>query len=122
MEIGHRIKQARAAAGLTQTELAHAVGVSRGLVGQWENHTKKPGRDLVRRIATATSVSVEFLLGDERLDEGRLIISSADEAALIRRYRMLSDKQRRSIHDLIGISATFPDAEAAPVMALDAPR
>lgn len=115
MEIGHRIKQARTAAGLSQTDLARATGVSRGLVGQWESHRKKPGRDVLAKIARATSVTVEFLLGDERLDEAVLVVSDPDEAALLRRYRMLSERQRRSVHELIGIASSFPGAEQAAI-------
>jgi transcriptional regulator with XRE-family HTH domain len=109
MDIGHRICQARIAAGMSQTELAKAVGVSRGLVGQWENHTKKPGRDVLQRVAAVTSVSIRFLLGDERIQDGSLVISNPDEAALIRRYRTLTDRQKRGIRDLVGLTATLPD-------------
>lgn len=112
MDIGHRIKHARMSAGLSQSELATHVGVSRGLVGQWENHTKRPGRDNVTKLAQALSVSVGYILGSEALDASAIVVTDPDEAALLRRYRTLSDRQRRSIHDLVGIAGGLPFLEA----------
>lgn len=37
VDMGERIRMARAAAGLTQSEFARKVGVSKGAVSQWEN-------------------------------------------------------------------------------------
>lgn len=111
MEIGHRIKKARESAGLTQTALAKACGVSRGLVGQWESHIKKPGRDNITKIAEATSVSVGFLLGTEEFDQSTLTIVDPEETSLVRRYRTLSARQKRSVRELIGAAAEFPFPE-----------
>jgi transcriptional regulator with XRE-family HTH domain len=68
MDIGHRIKRFREDAGMTQTELANAVGVSRGLVGQWESHRKKPGREILQRLAAATMTNPNAFLSDHPND------------------------------------------------------
>lgn len=62
--ISDRIRKARREAGLTQLELADAIGVKTGLLGTWESTDTKP-RDLVAtctKIAEATQVPVEWLL------------------------------------------------------------
>lgn len=56
-----RIVAARKAAKLTQTELAEAVGVTRGAVAQWESGETAPRRKLMARIAETTSVSLIWL-------------------------------------------------------------
>lgn len=58
----HRIKTARRAAGLTQTELAEACGVKRESVSQWENGHTVPESERLRSIAESTGFSVEWLM------------------------------------------------------------
>ena len=40
LDIGAKIKDARAAAGLTQEQAAEALGVSRQTISNWENEKK----------------------------------------------------------------------------------
>jgi transcriptional regulator with XRE-family HTH domain len=61
--IGDRIRTIREELDLSQTELAEAVGVSRGLVGQWETHKKQPGTDNLAALVRYTSVSADYILG-----------------------------------------------------------
>jgi prephenate dehydratase len=69
MSIAERIKQARTAAGLTQTQLAAAVDVSQPTVNGWERGAFVPARDRVDRIAQATNTSRRWLeLGEETVD------------------------------------------------------
>jgi transcriptional regulator with XRE-family HTH domain len=104
MEIGHRIKRARESANMSQTDLATAAKVSRGLVGAWESHLKKPGRETLMRVADATSVSVAYLLGIEKLDHVVLQTRTPDEAMLLRGFRRLAIRQQKNLLQLVGIS------------------
>ena len=57
------LRDARIAAGLTQHQLARAVGVAGGeRVSRWELGTSAPRLHLVRRLATVLDVSAEQLL------------------------------------------------------------
>jgi transcriptional regulator with XRE-family HTH domain len=104
MEIGGRIKRARMAAGLSQRELADAAQVSPGLVGQWESHRKKPGRENLIAIARATTVSVGYLVGHEEFNEQTVTTSNPMEVALLRKFRRLNSVQRKNIAQLLDIS------------------
>ncbi len=69
MTIAERIKQARTNAGLTQTELAAAVGVSQPTVNGWERGAFVPARERVDQIAQATNASRQWLeLGEETVE------------------------------------------------------
>lgn len=59
--IAERIKAARAAANLTQTDLATELGVTQSTVNRWESGRHDPSRDVTSRIATATGVSTAWL-------------------------------------------------------------
>lgn len=104
MEIGHRIKQAREAVNLSQRELAHNIGVSGGLVGAWESHKKKPGRELLPKLSEELEVSINYLLGQEESSEQKLSTSDPDEISIIRFYRKLNDIQKQNFAQLISMS------------------
>lgn len=66
--LGNRLKQARAARGLTQAELALAVGVSRKTVNTIENQVFVPSTVLALALARALETSVEalfYLIADD---------------------------------------------------------
>ena len=82
MKIGDRIRQARIGAGYrSQASFARALGVSRGLVHQWESYGKPPGRENLLKVAQLTAVSVQYLAG--RTDEMRRSVT-VDDAVLVR--------------------------------------
>jgi transcriptional regulator with XRE-family HTH domain len=104
MDIGHRIAAARTLTGMSQTELAEVLKVSRGLVGQWESHKKKPGRDNLAKIAQATMVSMAYLMGTERIDQLTVTISDAEQIDLLRQFSRLNAVQRQNLRQLLGMT------------------
>lgn len=61
-ELSSRIRQARRRAGLSQADLATAVGVNRSAVAQWERHSGcSPTASNQSKIAVITSVLYEWL-------------------------------------------------------------
>ena len=61
MSIGERIKSARKNCGLSQIELAKAVGRSQSAVAEWETGDTEPRRNIVEKIAAALGVSALWL-------------------------------------------------------------
>jgi transcriptional regulator with XRE-family HTH domain len=64
LEIGKRIKNAREALGMTQQELADALGIrfnGRQRVSQWENGHRVPGRLTIARIAEILEVAPAYI-------------------------------------------------------------
>jgi transcriptional regulator with XRE-family HTH domain len=107
MAIGHRIKKAREDAGLTQRELAKRIRLSPGLIGQWESHKKKPGRDILPRLADALVLDITALLTDDKKQPRGVYIHEARELALLRRFKQLSPRQQENILELLGVSANI---------------
>lgn len=102
MEIGDRIKAARESAGYnSQRAFAADLGVSHGMVGAWESHRKKPGRDLLLKIARLTGVDVKELVdgpqGKEPADPLR--------SALHRRIDRLSRRQQKNLLELLDMAS-----------------
>lgn len=61
---GARIAAFRRAAGLSQAELADAVGVQQQTIAFWELSDKPPRSDVLPKMAKTLGVRVEDLLGD----------------------------------------------------------
>ncbi len=92
--VGARIRQVRREKGLTQGDLAEAVGVSRSAVAQWETGRAGQLSANLSRIAGVLEVGVEFLLhGEDKLASGGA--GSSDEWALLRLYRECPPEDRQ---------------------------
>lgn len=67
---GHKIRDARLGAGLTQSELARAIKTSERNIQRWENTQSQPRVSSVALIAKATGHDLDFFLtGSSEADE-----------------------------------------------------
>lgn len=63
--IADRIQRVREQAGLTQSELAKKLGITRSSVSAWEQGISVPSTQYIVELANLFSVSTDFLLGVE---------------------------------------------------------
>jgi transcriptional regulator with XRE-family HTH domain len=86
---GTRLREARLAAGLSQSELEELSGIPKARLSRYENGHVEPSIQTLNRLARALNVSEASLLGDERaameeffnvLGERGVMITSKDEA------------------------------------------
>ena len=75
--VGDRIRAARKNAGLTQAELAQAVGISANDLSQFETADRQPRLVTLRKIADVLSVDPAKLINEETQD-----VASAEDAKL----------------------------------------
>jgi len=84
--IGERIRLARQERGLTQEQLAEAVGVTRSAVAQWETGRAGQVTGNLSRIAAVLEVGVEHLMfGDDKT--APQLATRGHELAMLRLYR-----------------------------------
>lgn len=57
---GQRVKEARYQAGLQQSDLADALGVSLSAVQSWEQGVRMPRARLLKRIAAVTGREISW--------------------------------------------------------------
>jgi transcriptional regulator with XRE-family HTH domain len=62
---GARLKQARQAAGLNQTELAHRCGVVQSHISGMERGVRAPSIEMLDALSQALGVSAHWLMGGE---------------------------------------------------------
>lgn len=97
------LKQLRAKKGVSQLELAKAIGVSNGNVGDWERGRSKPGYDALIALSRFFEVSAGRLLEIPEVSDlvcDGVPLSEA-EADLIAMYRILDDHGREDVFDFV---------------------
>lgn len=67
MKVSQRIKVARTARGMTQSDLAKAVGVSEHTAFNWERGVHRPRPRYIKRLAEVLGVDPIGLVDVERL-------------------------------------------------------
>lgn len=67
----NNLKAARKAKGLTQTEVAQAIGLTQNGYSYWENGKAKIDKDQILKLAALFEVSVDYLLGNTETPASR---------------------------------------------------
>jgi transcriptional regulator with XRE-family HTH domain len=107
LEISERVKMLRKIKKITQADLAKAIGVSPGNVGDWERGKTKPGSDALIALIQYFNVSADWLL----IGEGQPIpltnkhhksLLLADlEKDMILKFRQLDLRDQEDVKDII---------------------
>lgn len=82
MELGNKIKQLRQKSGLTQNQLASALGVTAQAISKWENSVTMPDITLLPQIAIEFGISIDELFDltlEQKLDRIEKSIEFEDE-------------------------------------------
>lgn len=111
MKIGLAIAMRREQIGLTQEELANAVGVSKASVCRWESgDISNMRRDRIQKLAQALKISPLELLNEETDGFFSDIKENApnDEirSAIIEKVNNMSDEQAKKFLDFLN---SFPE-------------
>ena len=113
VKIADRIKQLRKKKGVSQSQLAEAIGVKNNTVSTWERGTRKPDVDALHLLSDYFEVSFEYLLGNSDKEDARIkpspkeldsyaLSAIADEIKESTDYLCrLSDKSRKIVEELI---------------------
>lgn len=92
---GSRLKAARVALGLRQSDIADSLGITKYSVSNWECGDACPTLAIFRQMCMKTGMSA-----DQLLDLDRAVISP-EEYALIERIRNLGPKRVQMLSDMI---------------------
>ena len=89
MSIGSRIKLRREELGLTQTELAKNIGVSKGSIGNYESEISSPNENILIKLFSALDCDANYLYYDD-INKSDDILTST-EINYIKKYRALDE-------------------------------
>lgn len=71
------IKDIRTRKGLTQAEVASALGVSSVVYSRYETGSRQPSIDILIQLADIFGVTVDYLLGRQDIEDSKLPCGSA---------------------------------------------
>lgn len=103
MDAAALIKEARARAGFTQSQLAHAAGTSQPTLAAYESGAKSPSVRTLDRLVRAAGVTLDVSLGSAPAARGELLaelrvhareIRVAAQTRLIRNVRVFGSAAR----------------------------
>ena len=95
------LREIRKKKGLTQNQLALAVGATKRQIGAWERGENDLPMDFALSIADVLGCTVDDIA--RRTEYGFVTMYSEDEIKLIEMYRMLDFNAKRAI--LVGLDA-----------------
>lgn len=91
--------------GITQRQLADAIGISQQSINKYENHNIEPDIKTLIQIANYFNTSVDYLIGNTNIQHKIEFLSPYDlnneESVLMNNFRHLSSTQRRCILTII---------------------
>ncbi|GJD59426.1 helix-turn-helix domain-containing protein [Methylobacterium dankookense] len=109
--VGNRIALLRSASGMSQTMLAHALGISFQQVQKYETGKNRIGAGRLRAIADRLGVPVSVFFAEDLDDseEGISSLAALQESgalALLQAYEAISDEEtRREVLNLVQAAA-----------------
>ncbi|MBQ5916989.1 MAG: helix-turn-helix domain-containing protein [Lachnospiraceae bacterium] len=110
MTLADKLKEARKNAGLTQTELAEKLCVSRQAITKWETGKGIPDVENLRLISKVLNVSIDFLLDDEEVLDKTVIKEQINLDDYVKEGKLRSKK------DAV-VYSKYPNADIIPLLA-----
>lgn len=96
IQTDNRIKKLRVASGLTQTDLAKSMSVTRSSVNAWEMGISIPTAAKLVELSLLFHVSTDYLLGLERKETIELDTLTEEQKAIIHSLLAYFQKQNRA--------------------------
>src|SRR5699024_11147693 len=105
MTFGEKVKEARLAMNLSQTELAQLTGISDRSLYTYEQLGTLPRKSNIRKLAEALHISVSYLLDDEETDKQSRI---DEDMFLAEARKQFGDKGAKEAQEVLGrVSSLF---------------
>ena len=98
MTIGQRLKEARLHMNMTQPDLAKAVGVSKGAIGNYETDVSSPKESILIKLMEVLQIDANYLYQDYIRLEAQI---TSDEKRLLDLYRNANEQARADAVDLL---------------------
>lgn len=94
---GDKLKEARMAKGLKQSELGQLLNLKNTTISNWEKGVSNPDVEIVSKLCTILNVSASYFFDDMASEE----ILSFSEKEHIKKYRSLSEYDKGTVDQLL---------------------
>lgn len=121
MNIGNRLKMSREFATLKQVDVTRKTNINNKTLSNWEKDVSKPSVDDLILLSKIYNVSIDFLLGNVLYKDKpqlypnngisecpkNVFIPKEKEITLIKKYRSLDDRGKKSVEDTLNREYEF---------------
>ena len=97
MSIGTRIKERREELGITQSELAFRLGISKGAVGNYETDANSPKASVMYKIFDILQCDANYLYQDEIGEQETIVPPTNDRRILALLHKLNEEGQEKLI-------------------------
>ncbi len=111
---GKILRELRIENNLSQEELSKIIGVSKSTIGMYELDKRMPQKDnVLKKIATYFSVSIDYLLGFENINNSvnkssiKQRVLTFDEEQLLKCYNKLNTSGREKASEYVADLTTM---------------
>ena len=111
MSIGSRIKERRLSLQMTQESLAEKIGVTKGVIANYENEVSKPKIELMYKLFEALKCDANYLHQDDMAFIFESTATPEEFDRIIRKYRALDEPGKISVDAVL--DANFKRCSAA---------
>lgn len=94
------LRKLRISAGLTQQQLADAIGTTQQSINKYENHGTEPDICMLIKLSDHFHTTVDYLIGHTPVSD-QIVTEELElnhtELSLVKDFRRLSDNEKESI-------------------------
>ena len=101
MEFKDRIKQARVKKGLSQGQLAKAIGVHVTNISRYERGENRPTSEVLTRLANELDVTSDYLMDGSMDDKAQESISDKELLSQFQRVAKMDNNQKLIVKELL---------------------
>lgn len=98
MSIGSRIKERREELGITQSELASRLNISKGAIGNYETDANSPKASIMYKIFDILQCDANYLYQDE-IGERETIVQPKNERRILSLLHQMNDEGQEKLID-----------------------
>lgn len=98
MSIGSRMKERREELGMTQTQLAEIIGVTKGAVGNYETDANSPKASIMYKVFSALQCDANYLYQDE-MSQPESNMLPQKERSILKLFRLLNEEGQEKLTD-----------------------
>ncbi len=109
----NRIREARKQAGIKQIDLCKRLGISQGALSGWENGKYEPGCAAWIQLSEILDVSIDFLMGSNRLFSIPASALTDFDSDLLRKFHALDQQAQARILNSLDFEYRDTAKEAA---------
>jgi len=98
MSFGKRLAEIRKKQGISQSELAKALGSQAPVIGRYEREEAKPSIEVATKLSLILKVSLDYLVGNTNLEFDKNTLQRMEEIS------NLPDDKKKYVFDLIDMA------------------